>query len=112
MIEEQQGRTYKEIEENLIKRMERSRYVLEGLKNNGPFKAVLKDFEDTVKRIDSAWHLTSDINKLTELRITKLAATSVLTCLDNYEYDLKKSTEELANLQNPDKIIDKDVDNG
>lgn len=110
-IEQQMGRTQEQVEDELLKRMERCNFVINGLQNYEPFRAILADFETTLKNIDRVWHLTSDLNKLNELRITKLAATSLLNSLDNYKFDLEKCTKELAEIQNPDKIISRDVDN-
>lgn len=110
-INESMQRTQQQVEDEYIQRIERCNFIINGLENHEPFRAIMADFLQTIKNIDGAWHLMSDINRLNELRVTKLAAVSIVNCLDNYKFDLEKSTKELAELQNPDKVIQRDVDN-
>lgn len=105
-----QDKTINEIENELIKIIEKSGMVVHGLENNQAYIQLISDFKDTANKIDDAWHLVSDLNKLNEMRITKLAAVSIVNALDNYKMDLNKATEQLAKLRNPDKIMDKDYD--
>lgn len=97
-------------EAEILKKIERSQVIFEGLQGYTPFLMMLDDFKDTIKSIDDGWHLFTDINKLNELRITKFAAVSIINVLDNYKHDLVRAQEELVKLQNPDKIVNKDYD--
>lgn len=101
---------YQQLESELIGKIEECRVVVDGLKEYPPFKKVMSDFQKTVDMIDSCWHLTGELDKLTELRISKLAAVSVLRILDNYEHDLKKASEDLRKLRNQDTEVAKDYD--
>lgn len=110
MIEETQDRTQEQMEKELIARIAKSNMVIQGLENHGPFKTVMEDFKGTIEMIDNSWHLVGDPAKLNEFRVTKMAAISLVNCLDGYKFDMKKATEELAKIQNPDKLVSRDYD--
>lgn len=93
------GNTLEEVEESLVKEIERCRYIVEGLDNNASYMALVADFKQAADEIDSVWHLQQDLNKLTEMRITKLAAQSLVGALDSYKMSLKRATEQLKTLK-------------
>lgn len=88
-----------EMENFLIDRIEKCTAILEGLENNSSFNMLLEDFKRQASDIDSSWHLQTDLNKLNEMRVGKFAAIALITALDNYKYDLSKSTEQLGKLR-------------
>jgi hypothetical protein len=86
--------------------------IVNGLKDNAAFNRVIERYKETAKSIDNIWHLTTDDSKLQTLRITKLATVDLINFLPNMQLDLRKLQDELTNIDNPDDIIHKDVDNG
>jgi len=99
-----------ELEEELIVRIERMRFIISGLEGYKPFEEVLEMFRETRKNIDENWHLLNDITKLNELRMTKMAVNTLIEYIPNLKNDLNRYQEELIKLQNPDEIINKDYD--
>lgn len=96
--------------EELRQRVAKCNRIITELEPNGGFKDLLSDFEATKKRIDDNWHLVSDPKQLEEMRVTKLAVSSILTSLENYRHDMKLAQEEIAKIENPDLIIHRDWD--
>lgn len=88
------------VEEELIKEIEKSRSILDGLSNNESYRMLVDDFKKAAEEIDSVWHLHSDINKLNELRITKFAANTLINALDSYKHTLDKAIQRLEVLRN------------
>lgn len=88
-----------EMESYLIDRIEKCTTILEGLENNSAFMMLIEDFKKQANDIDGAWHLQTDLNRLNEMRITKFATNALISALDNYKYDLNRSTEQLAKLR-------------
>lgn len=101
-----------EVIRELRNRVEKSNRIVSELENNGAFKELLSDFEEQKKRIDDNWHLVSNKEQLEEMRVTKLAVSSILNALDNYRHDFKVAQLELGKIENPDIVIGKDFDNG
>jgi hypothetical protein len=101
-----------QIRDELINRISRCDEIISGLQGSNAFKLALEDFENTKKRIDDYWQYEGDAKKLETLRITKLATISILNIVENYKFDMEKAKQELYQLDNPDKIIKKDYDEG
>lgn len=103
-------RAIEEIKEDLVRKIEDCRFVIDNLKDNAAFKKVLSDFEQNKKTIDDHWHFVTDPGKLLELRVTKLATNSILNVLDAYQSDLDKAKADLDAIDNQDTKILKDYD--
>jgi transcription termination factor NusB len=99
-----------EIKEQLASRMAHCKTIIEGLKHYEPFQMLLKDVEETRKRIDSSWHLATDEKQIAELRITKLAIMEILGMVDHYQADYDKALKQLAEISSPEEIVQKDYD--
>lgn len=106
------NREVAELENELIRRIEQASYIIDGLRDNGPYKAMVGVFKETRDAIDATWHLVGDPTKLAELRMTKMAAETLINYIPNMEADRRRLQEELVKMQNPDEIIHKDYDNG
>lgn len=98
------------VEENLIKEIERLSFIVDGLNNYEPYKALIKHFEEAVAECDGVWHLETSPDGLRELRITKMAAQAIIDKLPSLNAELDQFKEELAKLQNPEEHINKDYD--
>ena len=106
----QQERTIQQIETELIKEIETLSFIVNGLENYEPFRRLLNIFNETIIACDNNWHLIADLNKLNELRISKLAANSLVNTVSNLKDRLEKFQNELITLRNPDDIVNKDYD--
>lgn len=95
-----------ELEESLIKRIERCTAILEGLDNNASFNMLLDDFKKAAEDIDNVWHLETDLGRLNEMRITKFATNAIVMALENYKHDLNKASEQLAKIRLQEKLDD------
>ena len=95
-----------EIETELSRRINRCSVIINELKNNAAFNMVIEDFEEMIEKIDSTWHLipANQMDKLLEMRITKLAADSVLKIIANYEHDYDRCQKQLAEIKHPDIV--------
>lgn len=93
------NRPSEELEKDLIGNIEKARQVIDGLEGNASYQLLINDFKDTAEKIDSVWHLQFDMGKLNEMRITKMAALSIVNALDGYKYDLQRASEQLARLK-------------
>ena len=93
------NRSSEELEKELIANIEKARQVIDGLEGNASYQLLVNDFKDTAEKIDSCWHMQFDMGKLTEMRITKMAALSIVNALDGYKYDLQRASESLARLK-------------
>lgn len=96
--------------EELVRRISRCNKVLHGLENYEPFRIVLDDFKQQLEYADANWHVTFDEKKLDELRVTKMAASSMVNCLDAYKRDLEVCVQKLAAFEHPELIQDSYVD--
>ena len=89
----------------------RCQQIIDGLEGNGAWELVLEDFEKQRKRLDDTWQFVKDNDKWYEYRITKLAVNKILTLIDDYKKDMNLATSEIAELENTDNSIIRDVDN-
>lgn len=96
--------------DELVRRIGRIRTIIEGLENHEPFKMMVSDFQNTLISVDSSWHTVLDAKRLEELRVNKLAAVSILNCLDHYKHDMNILVRQLAEMDYPDKIQNSYVD--
>jgi hypothetical protein len=94
------NKTAAQVEQELIEQIEKCRFIYEGLKDNGAYIALVDDFKKAIEDIDSVWHLEKDINRLSELRITKLAGITLVNALEEYKSVMQKSKERLETLRN------------
>lgn len=95
-------RTLDQVENDLIREIEKCRNIIDGLENNESYKLLVADFKEASDQIDSVWHLTMDMGKLTEMRITKMAANTLVTALDGYKFSLQRAKEQLESLKDED----------
>lgn len=105
-----QDREIVEVEQELISRIGDLSVIVDGLEHHAPFLKLIETFQRTVKSIDSVWHMTIDPQKLNELRITKFAADEIINYISIAKQERQKLQMELAKLENPDLIINKDYD--
>ena len=103
-------RNLQELEEALIHRIEELSFIVTGLESHEPYKKAIDRFVSTRNAIDNNWHLVMDFNKLTELRISKMAANSIINFVDDLKSDLDRCQAELISLRNPDTMVNKDYD--
>lgn len=102
-----------DLQDALTKRIEECQSVLDHLESCPAFKVINRDLEMQKKVIDDNWQNLPDGDpKLRELRITKLAYNHLLNLKESYQLDLETSQKELYKLQNTDKVIIKDFDDG
>lgn len=103
-------KTAQQLEEELIKRIETKSFIVNGLENHEPYLRAIESFRSTRDSIDQTWHLVMDFNKLQELRMTKMAANSIINFVSDMKFDLDKLQSELVKLRNPGDMVDKDYD--
>jgi len=104
-------KTIAEYENDLVRRIDELSYIINGLENYGPYSRVVEMFKVTRTSIDDNWHLIADPVKISELRMTKYAVNTLIDYIPSLKQDLEKLQVELVKLQNPDDVINKDVDN-
>lgn len=92
-------RDVERLESDLIAEIEKCRLIVDGLENNDSYKKLVADFKEASEQIDSVWHITADLNKLNEMRITKMAAQTLVTALDSYKFSLQRAKEQLELLK-------------
>ena len=101
--------------EELRSKRERCLRIVNGLKGNAEFQEVINDLKSMSEKVDSCWHLIPEngdwASKIREARITKLATEYVIGILRTYENDANQAEKEIMQLENPNLIISKDVDN-
>lgn len=96
--------------DNLREKIRRASTVIEELQTSQGFKILLEDHMATKKMLDDNWQLQTDLEKLKEMRITKLAIMSVVNTLQAYMYDKAQAEKELYVLDNPDSTTHRDYD--
>ena len=98
-------------EQFLIKKIARCEEVVRGLRDNRVWQVVKEDYEGTAKSLDMVW-ANEDVTspRFKQMQVAKMAATTFLNLLTNYEYDLKMAKSELAKFQSPKEEIRKDYD--
>jgi len=101
-----------EIRQELQDKVSRCNMILRELENNQGFRAMLEDFNKTRMNIDNNWQFIFEPDKLQEMRVTKMAVMSILNMLESYEHDKNTAAAKLVELDNEDKIISGDFDNG
>lgn len=95
----------------LQKKISRANIVINEVKQSQAWRIIMEDFSASKQRIDDNWHLVkSGDPKLEEFRITKLAIASILDTFNNYEYDIRKATEEIYAIEHPEEITSRDYD--
>lgn len=97
------NKTLNQIESELIQEITKCRTIVDGLKNNDAYKLLVGDFIQAANEIDNVWHLQQDLNRLSEMRITKLAAQTLIQVLDGYESSLNRAKEQLERLSDKDE---------
>ena len=90
----------------------RCQSVVDSLENSGGWSIVLDDFEEQRNRLDDTWQNVSDEKAWFEYRITKLAVMKVLNLVDDYKSDMKLALDQKYKQDNPDKVIQKDYQEG
>lgn len=86
--------------------------VVDSLENNAGWLAALNDFEEQRQRLDDTWQNVSEEKAWFEYRITKLAVMKVLNLVEDYRGDMKLALEQKYKQDNPDKVIQKDYQEG
>ena len=99
-----------EKEAQLIEKIGRCQTIISEVGQGKAWGYLIEDFTRTKQTIDNNWHLVSDVTKLAELRVTKLAIKTIMDTLLTYQHDLDLAQRELETLRNPDKIVNKDWD--
>lgn len=89
----------------------RCQLILDCLEGNDGWLKVIDDFTAERQRLDDNWQFVNEDKQWIEWRATKMAVMKVLNILEDYKADKKLALEEIFKLENPDKIIHKDVDN-
>ena len=97
--------------EALLKIINRSQTVINGLNGNDAWAIVLEDFGNQCKNLDSNWQFVNDEKKMYEFKITKIAAMSVVNLVDNYKFNLQQATQALKETVDHKNNIEKDTDN-
>ena len=87
-------------------------YIVNGLQDNGAWKAAVEDKKDIAKGLDSAWAYENDSAKLFKMQVTKIATDDIINMIDRYRQQINILKEERNKLVNPETMIQKDVDNG
>lgn len=95
-------RTLDQVENDLIREIEKCRNIVDGLENNPSYQLLVADFKEAADQIDSVWHLTFDQGKLNEMRITKFAANTLVEALNSYKFSLQRAKEQLESLKDED----------
>lgn len=92
-----------EDKERLIKKISRITQILAELKNSQAWQFIVEDFSETKQRIDDSWAFipSTEPEKLSELRVSKMAIMQVINLIENYEHDLKISQESLNRFDSP-----------
>lgn len=104
-------RSNQEIEGFLQSHIAELNLIVQGLKGYEPFLRMVERWKKTNESLDNSWHLFTDPVKFNDARITKFAAMELINCVEHLEADLQKARIELAKLQNPVELQNKDVDN-
>lgn len=99
-----------EFEDTLIRRIDEMTFIIEGLENHEPYKKVIESWKRTVTALDAHWHLEGNPQKLHEMRVTKMASMELINYIEFLKQDREKLYMELAKIQNPDDIVNKDYD--
>jgi hypothetical protein len=89
----------------------RCQLILDNLEHNAGWELVIEDIEKERKRLDDNWQFVTEEKQWIEWRATKMAVLKILNLMDDYKNDFKMASEERYVLENPDKVINKDVDN-
>jgi hypothetical protein len=89
----------------------RCQLIVDNLEHNVGWEGVLEDFKRERQRLDDNWQFVTDKEKWIEWRATKMAVIKVLNVVEDYKMDMKTAIEEKFTLENPDKVIQADVDN-
>lgn len=97
--------------EELQQIVNRSQYILDHLQNNPGWEMMIEDINKEKQRLDDNWQWETDEKKWIEWRATKMAVIKILNALEDYKADMKVALEEKFKLENPDKVIHRDVDN-
>lgn len=92
-------KTAEQLRSELLVEVEKCRSIIGGLENNDSYKHLVADFKRASDELDSVWHLTFDLDKLNQMRITKMAAQTLIGALDSYKYTLEKAKEQLERLE-------------
>lgn len=97
-------------EQLLINRISRAQTVINEVSEAPGWKIYLEDIQQKLQLVDANWHLTDDPKKVSELRVTKLAADYAYNVIRQYASDLEMAKKELKEFQNPKEHTQKDYD--
>jgi hypothetical protein len=106
-----QSKDSQQLSEELQTLINRCQLVIDHLENNPAWDIVLEDMALQKKQLDDNWQFISDVEKWKEFRITKMAVMKITNLIDDYKSDKEKAIQEKYALENPDKVILRDVDN-
>lgn len=111
---EQLHRRYGDLtEDTMVQRMSECTMVLGELSNSSMWKIVLDDAREMIKRLDDHWQdIPPESPEFRESRIVKMASKHISDLPSRYLQELTVLQEKLKEMQSPDKIIEKDSDNG
>jgi guanylate kinase len=99
-------------EDALVQRMNECNMVLGELSKSEVWKIVLNDARGMIKMLDDNWqNLLPNTDKFQEARVIKIACKQISDLPGKYLEELTMIQDKLKEIQNPDKIVEKDNDN-
>lgn len=104
------SRTRDEYRDEMLKRLSELSFMVNGLENHEAYATLLRNFEESARLIDSAWQSETDPARLNQMRITKLAAMTLLEFIPQAKEEMDKIQAELAKIENPEEAVHRDYD--
>lgn len=99
-------------EEALVHRMSECNMVLGEISKSQAWKILIDDVRSLMKTLDDNWqHIPPGSDKFESARVMKMACSVVSDFPSKYLKELESLEEKLVEIQNADKIIQKDADN-
>ena len=83
-------------EDDIIKRIKECEMVVDKLENNEVWRVILKDCNAWSRHIDGLWQDVQDEDKLSQMRILKLAYKHIAGVPKQYRDELAQLKEELT----------------
>ena len=103
---------HSETKEEAIERLQgivnRNQLIIDNLEHNAGWEGVVEDLSKHKQMLDDTWQYITDEKKWLEYRVTKLAVMKVLNVIDDYRADKSRATQELYEIEHPEKVIKKD----
>lgn len=96
--------------EGLQNRLGECSIVVDELENSVAWKVLLRDTKKQQELIDSNWQDTKP-EKIEAMKALKRATMHILAIPDQYKQEKEIIEKELDDMENPDKVIQKDYDN-